>query len=150
MDTRKLPTFYLAGIKIRTSNQHEQAAQDIPKLWHRFMEVDMASQIINKIEENIYCVYTDYEGDWQDPYTCFLGCKIADPNDAPEGMAVISVDESDYLVKRLEGMMSEDLVGKAWREIWQSDIKRKYTTDFELYSEDFDPEKAKVEIFLAV
>jgi predicted transcriptional regulator YdeE len=39
----------------------------------------------------------------------------------------------------------------AWAQIWNSDINRRYTTDYEIYgSKSGDTENAEVDIFVAV
>lgn len=41
----KLDTFYVIGIAVRTTNENQQAAQDIPVLWHKFMTEGIMDQI---------------------------------------------------------------------------------------------------------
>ena len=58
----------IIGITVRTTNQDQKAAQDIPVLWDKFMWQGLAEKIPNRENEAVYCVYTDYEKD----YTCLL------------------------------------------------------------------------------
>ena len=151
MNSTRLPEFYLIGIKIKTSNQNGQAMKDIPALWEQFMQADMPNIIPNKVDQNIYCAYTDYESDWQAPYTCFLGCKVSSLDELPEGMHSLLVPASDYFVKKVEQGLSGEIIANAWNEIWKSDLKRKYTVDFEVYYEESNqPDQAKLEIYIAI
>lgn len=72
----KLDTFYVIGIAVRTTNENQKAAQDIPVLWNKFMTEGIINQIPNKADHAIYCIYTDYEKDYTKPYTTILGCKV--------------------------------------------------------------------------
>lgn len=60
---------HIIGIYIRTSNNSGSAEQDIPALWNKFKAENIISTISNKLDENIYCVYTEYESDYTKPYT---------------------------------------------------------------------------------
>lgn len=42
-------------------------------------------------------------------------------------------------------------IGKAWQEIWNSDIKRAYQADFEVYDErSADWNDAEVDIYISI
>ena len=76
MQEIKIEAFDIIGISIRTTNENMQAAQDIGALWGRFKGEDIFSQIPGKLEDDIYCIYTNYEGDHTKPYDVVLGCKV--------------------------------------------------------------------------
>ncbi|SPZ84683.1 Uncharacterised protein [Sphingobacterium multivorum] len=61
MNNKIIPSFSIIGLAIRTSNQNGQAAKDIPELWARFFKEDVLSRIPNKISNELYCIYTEYE-----------------------------------------------------------------------------------------
>jgi predicted transcriptional regulator YdeE len=75
------------GIEVRTTNENEQAAKDIPVLWEKFMKENVLNNIPNKIDNTIYSIYTEYEKDHTKPYTTLLGCKVESLENIPEGMA---------------------------------------------------------------
>lgn len=146
-----IPSFYLIGISIRTTNENQQAAQDIPALWQRFMENNMASEIPHKLSDELYCVYTEYEKDYTRPYTTVLGCKVSSLDQIPEGMSGWQIPESDYQIFRASGKQDEPFVLNEWMRIWDSEIKRRYTADFEIYgAEAHHPEQAKVDIYISI
>jgi predicted transcriptional regulator YdeE len=70
---------------LRTTNENNQAAQDIPVLWEKLMNEGIVNAIPNKIDTTIYSLYTDYEKDHTKPYTTILGCKVENIDHIPEG-----------------------------------------------------------------
>lgn len=51
----------------------------------------------------------------------------------------------------VKGNILQGLVFEAWTKIWNSNIDRKFSADFEVYDERAqDPENAEVDIFIAV
>ncbi len=150
METNINP-FNIIGITIRTTNENEQAAKDIPELWGKFFSENILEKIPNKIDGNVYCIYTDYEKDFTKPYSVVIGCKVENLNHIPEGMTGISFEGGNYKkFTTAKGKLSEVVIGK-WMEIWTSDLTRSYTADFELYTEKSqNPDDAEVDIFIAV
>jgi len=73
MQKVKIEPFKVIGIAVRTTNQNGQAAQDLGQLWGKFMSEGIAEKIPNKIEQSIFSIYTNYEGDHTQPYDTILG-----------------------------------------------------------------------------
>ncbi len=143
--------FYIIGIAVRTTNENEQAANDISALWNRFLSENIVQKIPNRVEDNIYSVYTEYEKDHTKPYTTLLGCKVNSLENVPEGMVGKSFEGDDYKVFTAKGNLQEGAVYKAWLDIWNANIKRAYTADFEVYgTKAQNPTNAEVDIFVAV
>jgi predicted transcriptional regulator YdeE len=150
MKNIKIKEFKIIGISVRTTNKNNQAVNDIAQLWGKFMTEDIASKIPNKISEEIYSIYTDYEGDFMQPYTTIIGCKVESFDTIPEGMITKTVETSNYYQTSAHGNIMEGAVGKKWGEIWQMDINRSYCSDFEVYGEKAsNPNDAEVEIFIS-
>lgn len=129
--------FYLIGLAKRTSNQNNQAIKDIGSLWQQWGAEKLSEQIPNKISEEFCCVYTHYEGDYLAPYEVILGHQVSSLEFIPEGLVghtVVGGLAQQYLAK---APALDQAVGKTWHSIWQSDLKRAYQSDFELYSLDF-------------
>lgn len=135
MKTVNLDAFSIIGIAVRTSNEEGKSAQDIGALWEKFMSENIIGQIPNKINQNVYSVYTDYEGDYTQPYTTLLGCKVTSLEEIPQGMVGKSFDESTYLKFTAKGNLADNAVYDAWVKIWNEDLSRKYIGDFEVYGE---------------
>ncbi|BAU53600.1 GyrI-like domain-containing protein [Mucilaginibacter gotjawali] len=146
----EISQFYLAGITVRTTNQNGQSQIDIGELWGRIMQGNLLAKVENKLSDDTYCVYTDYESDYLGAYTCLIGCKVASPDRIPDGFAGITIAAGKYQVYDPEGKFPEK-VHATWQEIWKSDIKRAYTADFDVYGANAKSfEDTEVKIYLAI
>jgi len=143
--------FNIIGISLRTTNENNQAAQDIPMLWNKFYSEKFLEKIPNKVNENVFCIYTDYEKDFTKPYTVIIGCKVENLNSIPNGMIGEPFNGGKYKkFTTSKGPLSKVVISK-WMEIWNYDMQRSYTTDFELYMEKSkNPEDAEVDIFISI
>ncbi|HMI07088.1 MAG TPA: GyrI-like domain-containing protein [Flavobacterium sp.] len=151
MKNTSIDSFSVIGISVRTTNEDNQAAIDIPALWNRFISENIQAKIPDKTDDSIYSVYTDYEKDFTKPYTTILGCKVSNLDTIPEGMIGRTFEKAVYRHFIAKGNLSQDAVYKKWEEIWNSGMDRKYTADFEIYGEKSrDFENAEVDIFVAV
>jgi len=151
MQKVKIEPFKVIGISIRTSNESAQSANDIGKLWEKFMAEGIAGKIPNKVSEEVFSIYTNYEGDHTMPYDTILCCKVSSLEDIPEGMVGQSFDGGSYLKFNTMGDLTKGVIYNAWTEIWQKDLDRKFTADFEVYGEKAqNPSDAEVDILVAV
>lgn len=151
MNNQTIQKFYVIGISVRTTNENGQATQDIPALWNRFMTEEIIDQIPNKIDNSVYCIYTEYEKDHTKPYTTILGCKVENLDTIPNGMVGKTFEETTYAKHTAKGNILQGLVFNEWIKIWNSDLDRAYTADFEVYDERTkNPENAEVDIFVAI
>lgn len=151
MDNKKIEAFNIIGISVRTTNENGQAGQDIPELWSNFINNGIADKISNKIDNSIYCIYTEYEKDHTKPYTTILGCKVSDLETIPDGMVGRHFEENKYTKFTAKGNISQGIVFNEWTRIWNSDLDRTFTADFEIYGEKAqNPENAEVDIFIAI
>ncbi len=130
-----IPSFKVAGISVVTDN--EQGADAINELWQRFFEEQLGQQL-EDVRENdfIYAVYSNYEGDHTDPYRFTLGYKLKADTEAPADFTVIETEGADYAMLSASGEQPKALI-EAWQAIWQSDLDRRFTTDFEIYGPRF-------------
>lgn len=143
--------FNVIGISVRTTNENGQSAQDIPALWNKFMTEGIQQKIPGKISEEIICIYTDYEKDHTQPYTTILGCKVESLDFVPENMVGKTIESADYEKIIAKGNLTEGIVYNKWLEIWNSDLDRIFTADFEVYGEKVqNPKNAEVDIYIAI
>lgn len=151
MSNQKIQKFNVIGISVRTTNENGQSGQDIPALWNKFMTEGIAEQIPNKIDNSIYCIYTEYENDHTKPYTTILGCKVENLDTIPNSMVGKTFEESTYTKYIAKGNILQGVVFNEWIKIWNSDLDRTFAADFEVYDEKAQNlEKAEVDIFIAV
>ena len=147
----KIETFNVIGISVRTTNENGTSAKDIPALWNKFMTEGIQQKIPGKISEDIFCIYTDYEKDHTKPYTTILGCKVESLDNIPENMVGKTIESADYEELIAKGNLSDGIVYNKWLEIWNSDLNRSFTADFEVYgSKTQNPENAEVDIYIAL
>lgn len=142
--------FNIIGITVKTSNSDfEKLNHDMSSLWGRFILDDIINQIPNKLSNDIYCVYTDYEGDFTKPYTALLGCKVTTLDSLPNGLIGKTFNGGIYNKTLVKGDLTKGIVFDAWQEIWKSNFKRSYIADFEIYaSSSSDIHNSEVEIFV--
>jgi predicted transcriptional regulator YdeE len=151
MSNRKIQKFSVIGISVRTTNENGQAVQDIPALWNKFMSEGIAEKIPNKIDHSIFCIYTEYEKDHTKPYTTVLGCKVENLDTIPKGMTGKTFEEATYAKHIAKGNILKGIVFGEWTKIWESNLNRTFTADFEVYGEKAqNPENAEVDIFIAI
>lgn len=77
MNNQIIEKFSVIGISVRTTNENGQSAKDIEALWGKFWGEEIQNQIPNKINDDIYAVYTDYETDFNGPYTLIIGLTVS-------------------------------------------------------------------------
>jgi len=151
MNTSAIESFYVIGIEVRTTNEDGQSAKDIPLLWNKFFTENIGIQIPNKVEETLYCIYTDYELDHTKPYTTILGCKVSDLSVVPEGFRGLEIEGGNYGEFVAKGKMSDNIVFEEWLKIWTSDLPRTYKADFESYgAKAQNPDDAEIGIYLSI
>lgn len=151
MNSLKKEELTIVGISTRTSNANGRAEIDIPKIWQDFMENNNIKSLPNKTNNNIYALYTDYESDHNGAYTVILGHEVTNLEHIPEEFTVKVVPPSNYKKFIAKGNLTKDAVINTWMEIWNSDLKRSYTTDIEIYGEKaMNPTNGEAEILVSV
>jgi predicted transcriptional regulator YdeE len=148
--TTELDSFYVIGISVRTTNSNGKSLKDIGELFGKFMSQNLIQRIPNKISNDIYCVYTEYESDFNAPYTTIIGCRVSSTEDIPEGFISKIIPTSKYQVYKSIGNLSVTL-GKTWEGIWSSEIDRRYSADFDIYGEKaMDFSNGEVDSYVSV
>jgi len=151
METQTVEKFIVVGISVRTTNENGKAAIDIPELWTKFMSENLIAKIPNKIDNTIYCIYTEYEKDYTKPYTTILGCKVSSIENMPNEMVAKTLENQNYRKFVAKGNILQGIVFGEWTKIWNTEIDRRYTADFEVYGEKTqNPENAEVDIFVSI
>lgn len=149
----QIKTFRLIGLalKNKTTNTNGQSAIDCGNLWQQFEQGNYAARISAKLSEVVYAVYYNYEGDYRQPFSYFIGCQVNAGTTVPEDMSALEVPGGKYQKFIAKGKMP-DCIADAWKNIWASaDINRAYNFDFEVYDErSRDWNNATVAIYLSV
>ncbi len=153
MENIIIPKTYIIGISIRTINANGQSAIDIELLWQKFWREEIQNQIPNKISDDIYAVYTDYETDFTGAYITIIGLPVNSLDEIPKDMVGLTIETTSYHKIVSKGKMPE-AIGNTWFEIWSNkelDSKRAYKADFTIHGKKyFDGDNAEVETYLSV
>ena len=151
MERTKIEPFNMIGIAIQTTNEGNKADKEIADLWGRFLGENLLEKIPNKIDNTVYSLYTEYEGDYSKPYTAILGCKVQNLDQIPEGMTGKSFVGGNYVKTSAKGDLMKGLIVNHWAKIWDMDLDRAYTADFEAFGEKAqNPSDAEVDFYVAV
>lgn len=151
MDNQTIEKFKVIGISTRTTNENGQSAKDIEALWSKFWGEEILNQIPNKLNDEIYAVYTDYESDFTRPYTTIVGASVSSLENIPQGFVGITIEKASYRKFVSRGKMPEAVVN-TWMEIWQNkELSRSYKADFTIHGvKYFDGDNAEVETFISL
>lgn len=136
-------SFAIIGIALRTDNS--KAAVEISQHWERFRSQNIPAQIPNKKSNAVYAVYTDYVSDHTKPYTLILGCEVAPDTAPPPGFVLKQIPASAY-TSFTQIPADPRNIFATWQKVWQSNIPRAYTADFEFY----DPNLPTVSLYIAL
>jgi predicted transcriptional regulator YdeE len=151
-ETITIGEFLIIGISLRTNNSNGNSQEDIGNLWTRFFGENLIAKIPNKISDEIYCMYTDYESDYTGDYTTILGCKVSSLDNIPDDFVGKTISPSTYRKYKAIGKIPES-VGSVWMHIWQSglSIDRTYQADFDVYGvKSQNGDNSEVDVYLSV
>jgi len=144
--------FRLIGLKLshKTTNENGQSGKDCGNLWQQFEKDNIFNLIPNKLSNEIYAVYYDYESDENGLFSYFIGCKVDESAKIPEGLTSLEIPSQNYAKVTAKGVMTA-CITEAWEKIWNSDMERKFGFDFEVYDErSRDWNDAEVDIYVSV
>ena len=131
----QIEAFSVVGLSAQISG-NENASEEINALWQRFFEQSIGQKVENRVDDVIYAVYSDYEGDHTQPYRLTVGYKIdGDPQEGSD-LYHVEVKSADYAMMGAQGEQPKALI-ETWTAVWQSDLDRRFETDFEVYGQRF-------------
>jgi predicted transcriptional regulator YdeE len=153
LNNQTIQKFYVIGISTRTTNENGQSVKDIEALWSKFWGEEIQKQISNKVSDDIYAVYTNYETDFTGHYTTIVGLAVSSLENIPKGFVGITIETGVYQKFVSKGKMP-DAVFNTWLEIWgnkELNLKRAYKADFTIHGQKYyDGDEAEVETFISV
>lgn len=138
------------GVEIKTTNQDGKSIQDIAEMWQKFFSEEIYNKIENKANTKTIGLYTDYEGDYTKPYKFIVCSEINKKSEKIENRIIKTIPEGKYARFIIIGDIQKS-VGEAWSKIWNMDLKRKYTCDFEEYQNTTeDMNNQEIHIYIAI
>jgi predicted transcriptional regulator YdeE len=120
------------GISTRVSNA---APEKIGDLWGQFHALGDQKAVEARIDDTVYSVYCEYEGDANQPYTVVIGCAVATDATVPEGLKKIGVEAGEFAVFPVTGPLPMGVIA-AWQEVWATPFERRYQADFDRHAPD--------------
>ncbi|KAA9333838.1 AraC family transcriptional regulator [Adhaeribacter soli] len=149
--TERKDEFKLVGLKLngKTTNQNKQSSKDCGDLWHKFETDKIFDLITEKLSDEIYAIYFDYEKGETAPFSYFIGCKVGKHSETPKELAELMIPAQEYIKFTAKGAMT-GCITDTWKEIRNSDIKRSFGFDFEVYDErSKDWSDGEVDIYIS-
>ena len=156
IQSTKIASFTVIGIEARTSNAKEATPEGIiGKQWQKFFGERVLDRIPDRIDRNVYAVYSDFASDHHGEYSFLIGAKVKDGTAPPTDMVAQRIPASRYTVFTSEKGPFSEIVPSLWRKIFRLEdagtLKRAYQTDFELYDQRAqDPQNGQVDIYVGV
>ena len=142
-----IPAFSVVGLSTVISG-NEKASEEINALWQSFFGQSIGQDVDNRVDDVIYAVYSDYEGDHTQPYRLTIGYKIKNEPKMKDHLHHVEIKEAEYAMMSAAGEQPKALM-ETWTAVWQSDLNRRFETDFEVYGKRFFEEGVH-EVLVAV
>jgi predicted transcriptional regulator YdeE len=120
------------GISKIVSNQ---SPKRIGAFWQDFFSSNISVLIPNQVSSDIFCLYTEYEGDYRAPYKMIIGHEVSSLDEIPQNMEGIEFKYDHHSCIRVIGEMPHAIL-KVWQEIWANNIPRVYRLDFQRHKGD--------------
>jgi len=151
MKTVFMDKFHIVGISTRTTNANGQSAMDIENLWKKFWGEEIQKKIPNKVSDDIYAVYTEYESDFKGAYTTTIGLPVLSLENIPPDFVGITIKAAEYQEFISKGRMPE-AVFNTWVQIWNDhDLDRAYTADFTVHGKKYyEGNRAEVTTYISI
>ncbi len=133
----------IVGLSAMTGNTDPDMGTIIGGLWNDFYQGGVNSIIKNKTNKYAIGLYSDYTSD---QYCVTVGNEVSRAENPDLTMKIIPAGK--YAKFSVRGHM-EKAVAKSWGEIWQMDLDRRFTGDFEEYRND-DINDCNIDIYIAI
>ncbi|WP_040949751.1 GyrI-like domain-containing protein [Gorillibacterium massiliense] len=133
----------VVGVSAITGNADPKMGEVIGGLWERLYLGGVHAAIKNKTNEHSIGLYSDYSND---QYCVTAGCEVSKLEN--EELTVKIIPGGKYAKFPVHGNVVT-AVAAAWAQIWELDLNRSFTGDFEEYLNS-DLENADIDIYIAL
>lgn len=133
----------VVGVSAITGNSDPEMSKVIGGLWEKLYQGGINPIIKNKANEYAIGLYSDYSAD---KYCVTAGNEVSVVEN--DDLTVKRIPAGKYAKFSVHGHM-EKAVADAWGEIWQMDLDRSFTGDFEEYL-SCDVENCDIDIYIAL
>ena len=130
----------IIGLKITTTNENNQAQEDLVQLWKSFYDQANAELQTVKKEPYTYVVYTNYQWDFeQGNYDCYLGVAS---ESTLTGFASCDIKLEKYQIFDFPYYSPQDTFEARKTIRSNQSLKRAYLADLEIY--DFEHNRLQI------
>lgn len=131
---------HIIGLKITTTNENNQAQEDLVQLWKSFYDQANAELQTVKKEPYTYVVYTNYQWDFeQGNYDCYLG--VASESTLTR-FASCDINLEKYQIFDFPYYRPQDTFEARKTIRSNQSLKRAYLADLEIY--DFEHNRLQI------
>lgn len=138
-------------IKLRTTNDNGQSFKDIPPFWGQFMAEDIVGKVNNKLNNNIYVLYTHFEHEGINNtgmYSTIIGCAVETNAIEQAGLVHAVVPAGEYRQFSVPDNNPEN-VGPVWLGLWGLADSEKVDWSFLCEYECYQPDEL-IDVFVGL
>lgn len=117
----------VVGVSDKTGNSDPKMGAIIGELWRKLYQDGISQQIQNRVNEYAIGLYSDYEGE---QYSVTVGHEVSQAEN--DNLVKKVIPAGNYAKFSVHGDMQK-AVAQSWEAIWQMNLDRSYTGDFEEY-----------------
>lgn len=140
---------YANGLVTRTKKENNQAITDIGNAWGKFFGEGHIEKLSHEGVIGLVGIYTEYESDYNGAYTFLCGTLSNKSMEIP-GYTCHKILAGKYAKFSIHGD-PQTVLAPVWKYIWESDLDRCYTSDFEVYHNDKNEKGHQtIEVFVAL
>lgn len=140
----------VVGLIKETTNSNNKSIRDIGMLWEEFLGKEHWKKIENRKNNKSIGLYTDYQGDFTQPFNFICGCEVDKNIQFKLPLVSRTIQGGRYAKFIINGDVKES-VGEFWLKLWQMDLDRKYSCDFEEYQNNTqDMQKQEIHIYISI
>ena len=139
----------VAGLKIRTSNSDPNMSSSIGTLWQKFFVEGIYEGIPNKKNGKSIGLYSNYEEGASGAYDVMVCSEVEDTISLPDSVQLDTIPSGKYAKFIIHGHMQKAVM-EFWTKLWDMDLDRKYSCDFEEYQNGGDMENAEIHIYISL
>jgi predicted transcriptional regulator YdeE len=154
------PSERIFGYRYLRARQQRQGNDERRRHWQTMAEIvqeGVLQQIPNKVDSNIYAVYSDYASDKNGEYSLTIGARVPDGSAVPAGLVLKTVHAGSYAVVTSDQGPVAKVVVAAWQRVWEMEDKhalggaRAYRTDYEFYDQRAaNPQDSQVDLYIGL
>lgn len=142
-----LDQMVVVGTSIYTTNKNGKAMEDIGKLWEKFIVEGISEKIGNKKNQKCIGLYTEFEMETES-YKFLCGSEVAKAEE--NDLETTIIEAGKYAKFTIHGDVKQ-AVGEAWQKIWELNLDRKFSYDFEVYHNNSDDmTNQMIDIYIAL